>query len=62
MVEASGKLEVLDRMLGMLKERGHRVVLFSQFNTMLDLLEDYLLMRGYRWEDHVTPVPGSCLW
>ena len=39
---------VLDRMLGMLQARGHRVVLFSQFNTMLDLLEDYLLMRGHR--------------
>lgn len=29
-VHASGKLEVLDRMLGKLKARGHRVVLFSQ--------------------------------
>ena len=47
-VEASGKMEVLDRMLGMLAERGHRVVLFSQFNMMLDLLEDYLRMRDYR--------------
>ena len=30
LVEASGKLHVLDRLLRKLKQRGHRVVLFSQ--------------------------------
>jgi len=29
-VAASGKMEVLDRLLRKLKRRGHRVVLFSQ--------------------------------
>ena len=29
-VQASGKMEVLDRLLRKLKRRGHRVVLFSQ--------------------------------
>ncbi|BDA46823.1 probable global transcription activator SNF2L1 [Coccomyxa sp. Obi] len=49
LVEASGKLAVLDRMLAMLHERGHRVTLFSQFNIMLDIIEDYLIMRGYKY-------------
>lgn len=47
-VEASGKMAVLDRMLAMLFARGHRVTLFSQFNIMLDIIEDYLIMRGYK--------------
>jgi len=47
-VEASGKMAVLDRMLAMLAQRGHRVTLFSQFNIMLDIIEDYLNLRGYR--------------
>ena len=56
-MEASGKMEVLDRMLGMLAERGHRVVLFSQFNMMLDLLEDYLRMRDYKCALHCLSLP-----
>ena len=48
-VEASGKMKLLDRMLKKLFEGGHRVVLFSQFTSMLDILEDYLNMRGYEY-------------
>mmetsp|Transcript_15446 Transcript_15446/g.43214 ORF Transcript_15446/g.43214 Transcript_15446/m.43214 type:complete len:946 (+) Transcript_15446:412-3249(+) len=48
-VEASGKLTVLDKLLGKLKAGGHRVVVFSQFNLMLDIIEDYLQMRGYSY-------------
>ena len=40
---------MLDRLLAKLKTNGHRVVLFSQFKTMLDILEDYLIMRGYKY-------------
>jgi hypothetical protein len=38
---ASGKFEVLHRMLPKLKATGHRVLLFSQFTSTLDVLEDY---------------------
>jgi SNF2 family DNA or RNA helicase len=38
---------VLDRLLSKLKARGHRVVLFSQFTMMLDILGDYLEQAGY---------------
>eukprot|EP01034_Spumella_vulgaris_P021358 gene21358-27388_t len=47
-VEASGKMKVLDKLLAALKAKGHRVVLFSQFTRTLDIISDYLDMRGYR--------------
>lgn len=49
LVAASGKLAVLDRLLAKLQSKGHRVVLFSMFTSMLDILEDVLRMRGYRY-------------
>ena len=44
-VGGSGKLLMLDRMLPRLRQDGHRVLLFSQFTSMLDLLEDYCELR-----------------
>lgn len=38
---ASGKLAILDRLLRSLFAGGHRVVLFSFFTSMLDILEAY---------------------
>ncbi len=32
-------------MLVKLNNKGHRVVLFSQFSRMLDILEDYIHLR-----------------
>ncbi len=46
-VNGSGKLKMLDRMLPRLKEDGHRVLIFSQFTSMLDILEDYCELREY---------------
>ncbi|KAI9823154.1 MAG: hypothetical protein M1832_002597 [Thelocarpon impressellum] len=42
LVEASSKLQLLETMLPKLKERGHRVLIFSQFLAMLDIIEDFL--------------------
>ena len=42
LVEASAKLQILDIMLPKLKERGHRVLIFSQFLHMLTIVEDFL--------------------
>jgi len=39
LVNASGKMMVLDRLLDELFRRKHKVLLFSQFTTMLDVLE-----------------------
>ncbi|KAL8775017.1 MAG: hypothetical protein Q9209_000496 [Squamulea sp. 1 TL-2023] len=42
LVEASSKLQLLEIMLPKLQERGHRVLIFSQFLNMLDMIEDFL--------------------
>lgn len=39
LVTASGKMMVLERLLDELFQRGHKVLLFSQFTTMLDIIE-----------------------
>ena len=38
LVNASGKMLLLNRLLDELFERGHKVLLFSQFTTMLDVI------------------------
>ena len=38
---------LLDKLLRRLKERGHRVLLFTQMTRVLDIMEDYLVMRRY---------------
>jgi SNF2 family DNA or RNA helicase len=45
---ASGKFELLDRVLPKLKAAGHRVLLFSQMTAVMDLLEDFFVYRGYK--------------
>lgn len=40
-MESCGKLQLLDKMMVKLKEQGHRVLIYTQFQHMLDLLEDY---------------------
>jgi len=45
----SSKLQLLDALLARLKKDGHRVLLFSCFTTVLDLLEVYCEYRGHRW-------------
>lgn len=49
LVENSGKLVLLDKLLPKLKERGSRVLIFSQMTRMIDILEDYCLYRGYQY-------------
>ncbi|GMK53767.1 hypothetical protein CspeluHIS016_0103530 [Cutaneotrichosporon spelunceum] len=44
-----GKLLFLKQLLPRLKERGHRVLLFSQFKIALDLIEDFLSGEGYKY-------------
>ncbi|KDQ25239.1 hypothetical protein PLEOSDRAFT_1066398 [Pleurotus ostreatus PC15] len=41
LVDCSGKMMVLDRLLTELFKRKHKVLLFSQFTTMLDIIEDW---------------------
>ncbi|XP_076661039.1 lymphocyte-specific helicase [Halictus rubicundus] len=49
LIKSSGKLLVLDAMLAKLKSQGHKVLLFSTMTTILDKIEDYLLLRSYEY-------------
>ena len=42
LIDASAKFQLLEIMLPKLQERGHRVLIFSQFLDQLDLVEDFL--------------------
>nr|XP_057933194.1 lymphoid-specific helicase isoform X2 [Doryrhamphus excisus]XP_057933195.1 lymphoid-specific helicase isoform X2 [Doryrhamphus excisus]XP_057933196.1 lymphoid-specific helicase isoform X2 [Doryrhamphus excisus] len=49
LVQSSGKFLILDRLLPALKERGHKVLLFSQMTSILDILMDYCYLRGFQY-------------
>ena len=49
LVKNSGKMVLLDKLLDRLKTQGSRVLIFSQFTRLLDILEDYLLWRGHEY-------------
>ncbi|PHH73771.1 hypothetical protein CDD82_5272 [Ophiocordyceps australis] len=50
LITSSGKMMLLDQLLSKLKKDGHRVLIFSQMVTMLDILGDYLSLRGYKFQ------------
>lgn len=54
----SGKFQMLDEILPSLKQNGHRVLIFSQFVFILDILEDYMRVRDHSYLrlDGSTPV------
>lgn len=58
-VDASGKLILLKQMLFKLKERGHRVLIFSQFKLVLDILEDFLDNENHEYCRLVKPYLAS---
>jgi len=54
----SGKFQLLDDMLPQMRGNGDRVLIFSQFTMLLDVLERYLKIRGHKYLrlDGQTPV------
>lgn len=58
LIPEAGKLNILDELLPKFKEEGHRVLIFSQFTMVLDILEEYLTLKGntYLRLDGSTPV------
>ena len=56
----SGKMMLLDRMMTKLKKDGHRVLIFSGFVSMLNLIGQYLQLRDYKFQrlDGSTPTPA----
>ncbi|CAM9171442.1 unnamed protein product, partial [Ectocarpus sp. 4 AP-2014] len=49
LVENCGKMILLDKLLTRLKAAGHRVLVFSQMTRMMDILEDLMHMREYKY-------------
>ena len=49
LVNCCGKLQMLDKLLVMLENEGSRVLIFTQFVSMLDILEDFLMLRNYKY-------------
>mgnify|MGYP000516678473 CR=1 FL=1 len=50
LLATSGKMVLLDKLLPKLRSQGHRVLLFSQMVRMLDIIQDYLTLKGYSFE------------
>jgi len=48
-VSDSGKLAKLDQLLRELRNGGHRVLLYFQMTRMIDLMEEYLTYRNYKY-------------
>lgn len=49
LVNNSGKMVVLDKLLVRMKNQGSRVLIFSQMSRVLDILEDYCVFRDYNY-------------
>lgn len=47
--ETSGKLQILHQIMQKLKAGGHKVLIFTQFTKMLDVLEDWAHYRKYKY-------------
>lgn len=48
-VEASGKLIVIDKLLKKIFKKKEQVLLFSCFTMALDVIEDYCELRGFEY-------------
>lgn len=48
-VRTCGKFDVLDRILPKLKAAGHRVLVYSQMVKLLEILQQYVEEKGYRY-------------
>ncbi|KAI7362566.1 SNF2 family DNA-dependent chromodomain-containing ATPase [Hortaea werneckii] len=50
LITSSGKMMLIDQLLTKMKKDGHRVLIFSQMVKMLDILGDYLQLRGHQFQ------------
>lgn len=46
----SGKMVLLDKILPKLRQEGHKLLIFSQFVKVLDMLETYVKAKGFPYE------------
>jgi len=47
-INTSGKMIILDKLLQKLAKEKHQVLIFSQMTRVLDILEDYCHFREYK--------------
>merc|ERR1711871_1610988 len=57
LVQMSGKLVLLDKLMRNFYKNGHKVLIFSQFTSMLDIIQDYFWLR--KQARHVCRIDGS---
>ena len=49
LIERSGKLEILAKILPLWKKQGHRVLIFCQWRKMLDIIMDFVKSHGWKF-------------
>jgi len=49
LVTNCGKMVLLDKLLLRLFEQGHRVLIFSQMTSTMNIIEDYLVWKSYKY-------------
>eukprot|EP00656_Telonema_subtile_P037385 TRINITY_DN4159_c0_g1_i2.p1 TRINITY_DN4159_c0_g1~~TRINITY_DN4159_c0_g1_i2.p1 ORF type:complete len:1134 (-),score=426.22 TRINITY_DN4159_c0_g1_i2:94-3495(-) len=49
LIRASGKFNMMDNILPKMQRAGHRILLFSQMTSCMDVIEDYFQFREYRF-------------
>ncbi|XP_077329202.1 chromodomain-helicase-DNA-binding protein 2 isoform X2 [Lithobates pipiens] len=59
LIRSSGKLVLLDKLLTRLRERGNRVLIFSQMVRMLDILAEYLAIKHYPFQRLDGSIKGE---
>jgi DNA excision repair protein ERCC-6 len=48
-IQRSGKLEILSKLLPIWKKQGHRVLIFCQWKKMLNIIERYVNLQGWKF-------------
>jgi len=59
LIYGSGKLLLLDKLLTRFREKGDRVLIFSQFVIMLNILEEYMQLKRYPFQRLDGGVSGD---
>ncbi|XP_072134198.1 chromodomain-helicase-DNA-binding protein 2 isoform X1 [Mobula birostris] len=59
LIKSSGKLILLDKLMTRLRERGNRVLIFSQMVRMLDILAEYLTIKHYPFQRLDGSIKGE---
>jgi len=49
-MNASNKLKFLDKVMPRLLDAGHKILMFTQFVLMLDIIEEFLIFKNYEYD------------